>query len=84
MAGSNRGHSDAAAPSTGRAEFAQYFPLAAHMPEARQLSRRQSDVEAWLAALPTRTAGRTPPRPRRGKAPILVGEVAVWEKYRGL
>ena len=62
----------------------QSVPTPLLIPGSSHLRWRQSDVEAWLAVLPTRTAGRTPPRHRRGKAPTLVGEAAVWEKYRGL
>ena len=48
------------------------------------LCERQFDVEAWLAALPTRAAGHKPPRNRTSQTPPLTGEAAVWEKYKGL
>ena len=83
------------------------MPVLVRLPGSLSLRWRQSDVEAWLAVLPTRfqttrevdarnisrapeplrgherTAGRAPPRPRRGKAPTLAGEAAIWEKYKG-
>ena len=65
-------------------EGRQSVPAPLFIPGSTRLRWRQSDVEAWLAVLPVRTTGRTPPRHRRGKAPTLVGEGAVWEKYRGL
>ena len=48
------------------------------------LRERQSDVEAWLAALPARVVAKPQPRRYKGKAPVLTGEAAVWEKYKGL
>jgi hypothetical protein len=44
---------------------------------------RQAVVEAWLAALPTRVARKPQPRRYKEKAPVLTGEAAIWEKYKG-
>lgn len=67
-------------------EGRQSVPTSLLMPGSSHLRWRQSDVEVWLAVLPTwfRTMGRTPPRNQRGKTPALAGEAAVWEKYKGL
>ena len=59
-------------------------PAPVTVPGSSSLCWRQSDVEAWLAALPTRAAGRRPPRNRTSQTPPLTGEAAVWEKYKGL
>ena len=51
---------------------------------AVSLRWRQSDVEAWLAALPARIVAKPQPRRYKEKAPVLTGEAAVREKYKGL
>ena len=47
------------------------IPLPVIVPGSSSLRWRQSDVEAWLAALPVRATGHKPPRNRasRGAAP---------------
>ena len=61
----------------------QSLPPAVHTTGSRLLYWRQSDVEAWLA-LPTRTDAKPWLRRYKGKAPVLTGEAAVREKYKGL
>ena len=48
------------------------------------LRERQSDVEAWLAALPVRATAKRQPRRYKEKVLVLTGEAAIWEKYKGL
>ena len=62
----------------------QSIPSPVRLPGSSGLRWRQSDVEAWLAALPTRAAGRRSPRNRTSQAPSLTGEAAIWEKYKGI
>ncbi len=59
----------------------QSLPPAVHLTGSRLLYWRQSDVEAWLAALSTRTTGRQPPRARASKPVKLTGILADWEPY---
>lgn len=60
------------------------IPAPLRMPDCSSLCWRQSDVEAWLAALPTRVVAKPRPRRYKDKAPALTGEAAIWEKYKGL
>ncbi len=59
----------------------QSVPAPLLIPGSTCLRWRQSDVEAWLAALPTRATGRKPPRRRACKTPALTGVLAGWEPY---
>ena len=63
-------------------EGRQSVPTPLLIPGSSHLRWRQSDVEAWLAALPARAAGRKPPRSRASQSLPLTGEAAAWEKYR--
>ena len=62
----------------------QSLPAPLLIPGSTRLRWRQSDVEAWLAALPVRATGHKPPRNRTSQTPPLTGEAAIWEKYKGL
>ena len=59
-------------------------PVPLLVPGSTRLRWRQSDVEAWLAALPVRATGRKPPRSRTSRELPLTGEATIWEKYKGL
>ena len=61
----------------------QSLPPAVRITGSRLLYWRQAVVEAWLAALPTRVARKPQPRRYKEKAPVLTGEAAIWEKYKG-
>ena len=65
-------------------EGRQSVPTSLHIPGSTRLRWRQSDVEAWLAALPVRATGRKPPRSRTSRELPLTGEATIWEKYKGL
>ena len=57
-------------------------PAPVIVPGSSNLRWRQPDVEAWLAALPTRAVAKPQPRRYKDKAPVLIGEAAIWEKYK--
>ena len=57
-------------------------PVPLLVPGSTRLRWRQSDAEAWLAALPTRAVAKPQPRRYKDKAPVLIGEAAIWEKYK--
>ena len=65
-------------------EGRQSVPTSLHIAGSSHLRWRQSDVEAWLAALPTRVVAKPRPRRYKDKALALTGEAAIWEKYKGL
>ena len=54
------------------------------VPGSTRLRWRQSDVEVWLAALPTRAVAKPQPRRYKDKARALTGDAAIWEKHKGL
>jgi len=62
----------------------QSVPAPLRLPGCSSLRWRQSDVEAWLAALPVRAAAKPRLRQYKDKTPPLTGEAAIWEKYKGL
>ena len=62
-------------------ERRQSIPSPVSLPGCSSLRWRQSDVEAWLAALSTRTTRRQPPRARASKPVKLTGILADWEPY---
>ena len=52
-------------------EGRQSVPTSLHIPGSSHLRWRQSDAEAWLAALPARVTGKPQPRRYKDKVPVL-------------
>ena len=63
------------------AQGSQDIPPPVRLPGSSGIRWRQSDVEAWLAALPVRATEKPAPRPRKSAGPALEDFPPEWRPY---